>query len=263
MKQVFIILIFLLSCIGRLNADYFNPPEWRTSRDYTHQSWDFGNDEGIEPVIPLLPDGEPNCIKPEDANSQLISVEYNVDPSFQYLIPYGLVGWRYDYNSITTSRRAFYGGMGDTVITFKISNTSSITYYWKKKIWVQSIFYARKDNGQPYNIEAARNADFTDTNGISLVDIEITDLNDTNNPDGNLSKWYIMTAVYEISNMPQDEYIKITAYQYPPIPEQHPGGATMFDRIDIDTRYYNKADFDNSGLVDMVDFVFFSEQWLK
>lgn len=262
MKKLFLICIFLI-CAGLLHADYFNPSQWQTSRDYTHQTWDFGNDEMVQPTIPLLPDGEPNCITPPDANSKLIAVDYNVHPSFQYLIPYGLVGWKYEYDSIVTNRRAFYGGMGNTTLTFKITNTSNIIYYWKKIIWVQSIFYARKDGVLPYSIKVARNADFTDTNNISLINIELQDLNDANSPDGNLSRWYILTALYEIKNMNEADYIKITSYQYPPVPSQHPGGASMFDRVDIDTRYFNRADFDESGSVDFVDFVFFAEQWLR
>ncbi len=256
-------VIFLLICAGFLRADYFNPPDWQSSRDYMHQSWDFGNDEMVEPALPALPDGEPNYITPADANSKLIAVDYNVIPAFQHLIPYGLVDWKYDYDMVPTDRKAFFGGMGDVILTFKISNTANRIYYWKKRIWLQSIFCARKDGVQPYNIKIARNADLTDSNDISLVSVELKDLNDTNSPDGNLSKWFVLTAMYEIENISDSEYVQITAYQYPAVPEQSPGGASIIDRVDIDTRYFNKADFDESGTVDFLDFTFFAEQWLE
>jgi len=263
MKMNFLFLLLSLTSLGIANADYVNPPAWQASRDYTHQSWDFGNDEMTEPSLPLLPDGEPNHISPADANSILTAIDYNVHPSFQYLIPYGLVGWRYEYESVVTSRRAFYGGMANTSLTFKINNTENKRFYYKKELWLQTIFYARKDDPTPYTLLVSRTSDFTDTNNISLISAEIVNLTDANNPEGNLSRWYMLTAVYEITDIPAAEYVKITAYQYPRIPGEHPGGATMFDRVDIDTRYFNKADFDDSGTVDFTDFSYFAEQWLK
>lgn len=262
MKKLLLIFIFV-SCAGYLEADYFDPPQWQTSRDYTHQSWDFGNDEMIEPTLPLLPDGEPNYISPADANSKLIAVDYNVIPEFQYLIPHGLVSWRYQYESVVSNRRGLYGGMGNTNLTFKITNTESKRFYHKKKLWLQSIFYARKDGQIPYALKVSRTPDFTDTNNISLINAELVNLTDANNPEGNLSRWYMLTAVYEMTDIPAAEYVRITAYQYPAIPYEHPGGASMFDRVDTDTRYYNKADFDDSGIVDFSDFSYFAEQWLK
>lgn len=263
MKNIFIIS-FLFYFVCNLYADYFTPPAWQSSRDYTHQSWDFGNDEMTEPILPALPDGEPACVSPADANSKLIAADFNVIPAFEHLIPFGLVGWKYNYEMVSTNRRAYYGGMGDVLLTFKISNTANRNYYWKKKIWVQSIFCAGwKDGFTPYDIKLARNDNFTDINDISLISIELKDLNDANSPDGNLSKWYILTAVYEIKNIGQVEYIKITARQYPPDGDHVMGGAAIIDRLDIDTRYYNKADFDQSGTVDFLDFAFFAEQWLE
>jgi hypothetical protein len=256
-------VLYLLICTCSLHADYFNPPCWQSSRDYTHQSWDFGNDENAAPTLPALPDGEPIYVTPADANAKLIAVDYNVIPAFQHLIPAGLVGWKYDYEMMPTNRKAFYGGMGDVVLAFKISNTANKSYYWKKRIWVQSVFCARNDSLQPYEIKVARNADFTDTNDIALISVELKKLNDANSPDGNLSRWYVLTAIYEIKDICEAEYVKITSYQYPPDSEHVMGGASIIDRVDIDTRYFNKADFDENGTVDFLDFVFFAEQWLK
>jgi hypothetical protein len=262
MKKIFIIC-FLFCCVNNLHADYFNPPEWQSSRDYTHQSWDFGNDEMTEPILPAVPDGRPGCVSPADANTMLIAVDYNVVPAFQHLIPYGLVGWKYEYEMVTASRRAYYGGMGDVALTFKISNTANKMYYWKKLIWLQSIFYARNDDAQPCVVKVARNAELTDTQDITLISSEVNSLNDANNPDGNLSRWYILTSVYEVKNIESAEYLQIKVLQYPPDSEHVMGGAAMIDRVDIDTRYINKADFDENGVVDFLDFAFFAEQWLE
>jgi hypothetical protein len=250
-----ILLLFTVS----LKADYVNPPLWQNSADYTHQSWDFGNDEYVEPVLPALPDGEPNWVN-DFGEPNLIAVDYNVPPEFQHLIPYGLVAWRYDYSDysdLITERRGYYGGMGDVIETFRIPNNFPLQYY-KTIVWIQMAYFARKDGVKNYNIEVARDAGFSDTGNMCVMSLNIEEPNE---PEGIIGKWYRVTAVYEINQPAAEEYIRLTAYRYPPDANHYMGGAGIIDQVDIDCRSVSIADFDRNNVVDMIDFAFFANQW--
>ena len=91
-------------------ADYLNPPEWADSNDFTHQTWAFMTDESE--YLPAPPDGEPNWVNPFGTPG-LTDIDYTT--SFQFwLLESG------DYIRVDTDRLGFYGGMGDTTLTFKI-----------------------------------------------------------------------------------------------------------------------------------------------
>lgn len=254
--QLSVISCILLIYSASLKADYVNPPDWQGSINYTHQSWDFGNDEEVEPVLPALPDGEPNWVN-EFGEPNLIAVDYNDYP----FIP-GIVAWMYDYgeySNIETERRAYYGGMGNIIETFRIPNNLPSQYY-KTLAWIQMTYFARKDVVKNYNIEVARDATFFDTGDMSVLSLNIEEPNE---PNGIIGKWYRVTAVYEINQPAATEYIRLTAYKYPADANHEMGGAAIIDQVDIDCRSVSVADFDRNYVVDMNDFAFFANQWRK
>ncbi len=250
--------VILLMLVSSSNADYVNPPQWQGSYDFTHQSWDFNTDQAG--TLPAIPDGDPNWLNTfatqgNDYNSPgLINIAYTGQFSWT-------CSWldTYPDPSVPTYRTGFYGGMGNTFLTFYVPNASN-EKHWKKQIWIQMTFHARKDGVKPYDIEVARDANFTDFTGIITKSIA---LDEPAEPEGVVGKWYRLTAVYEIPAGMQQEYIRLSAYQYPPDANHTMGGATVIDQVDIDSRYVNAADFDENGIVDMNDFSFFAQQWLK
>jgi hypothetical protein len=249
-----VISCILLICSVSLKADYVNPPDWQGSVDYTHQSWDFGYDEHVEPVLPVLPDGEPNWVN-YYGQPRLIAVDYNDYPP----IP-GIVRWMYDckeYTDLITERRGYYGGMGNVIQTFRIPNNFPSQYY-KTIVWIQMTYFARKDGAKNYNIEVARDAGFSDTGDMSVVSLNIEEPNE---PQGNIGKWYRVTAVYEINQPAAAEYIRLTAYRYPREFPNDMRGAAMIDQVDIDCRSASVADFDRNDVINMIDFAFFANQW--
>jgi hypothetical protein len=254
--QLSVISFILLICTVSLKADYANPPLWQNSADYTHQSWDFGYDEGgVEPVIPALPDGEPNWVNPfynptvHDYNGpRLTAVEYSSLMAWWEYFPMG---------GVSENRRGLYGGMADTALTFYVPDSGACEY-WQRRLWVQMTYFARKDGEKNYDIQLARNSGFTDTQGITVVSEIVEDINET---VGNTAKWYRFTGVYKFNDWPDQEYIKLTALQLPPSETLPTGGAAMVDQVDIDCRSVNVADLDENGVVDMMDFAFFANQW--
>ncbi len=147
--------------------------------------------------------------------------------------------------------------MGDVIMTFRVGN-DYLPDYWKKQICFQSLFYARKDGGVTYELKIARDADFTDTAGITVKSVEISEPNE---PEGNLSKWYKLDAVYQMEDSPAEEYVRLTVYRQPPDEVHLMGGAAMVDRADIDTRSVNIMDFDENNIVDFFDFALLANQW--
>ncbi len=73
--RLFVFFFLMLVFPGCIFAEDYVSSDWQEALSYTHQSWDFGNDEGFEPVLPLLPDGEPNMVN-DFGGAELISVEY-------------------------------------------------------------------------------------------------------------------------------------------------------------------------------------------
>lgn len=252
MKKLSVLSVVLVSIITALClADYTNPPNWENNVDFTHQSWDFVSDQSS--ALPAAPDGSPTQIN--DFNTPgLVDIAYTGPVSWT-------CSWMDEYpdESVPTYRTGFYGGMGNSFLTFHVPN-SSRDMFWKKQVWVQMTFHARKDGPQPYDIDIAHDAGFTDVNNIQLESLV---LDEPNEPEGDIGKWYKLTAVYEIPAGTDQEYIRLSAYQYPPDANHTMGGATVIDQIDIDTRYVNIADFDESGQVDLNDFAIFASQWLK
>ncbi|MDD5134897.1 MAG: hypothetical protein PHP01_05755 [Phycisphaerae bacterium] len=252
--QLSVISFFLLIFTAGLKADYINPPLWQDSVDYTHQSWDFGNDEYAAPVLPALPDGEPNWVNYYGL-PRLTAVDYNDYPA----IP-GIVTWMYDYgvySNLITDRRAYYGGMGNVFLTFRVPNNLPSQYY-KTLVWIQMTYFARNDGIKNYNIEVARDDDFSDTADISVVSLNFEPLNE---PEGLIGKWYRVTTVYEINQPDTEEYIRLTAYKYPADANHYMGGAAIIDQVDIDCRSVSVADFDKNDIINMIDFAFFANQW--
>jgi len=250
MKNLTIIsTVFILMFSFCAMADYNSPPGWEDSHDFTHQSWDFISDKAS--ALPAVPDGEPNWIN-SFGTPGLTTISYSGPYSWT-------CSWMGSYSGQT--RTGFYGGMGDTFLTFYVPNTLENSH-WKKQIWIQMTFSARDNGTQPYDIELAHNAAFTDVNDIELKTLMVDEPNGPDDPNTVMSRWYRLTAVYEIPTGMPAEYIRLSAYQYPPDANHSMGGATMIDQVDIDTRYVNIADFDESGRVDMVDFAIFAEYWL-
>ena len=248
-KNVWFLLILVgLYCINGpvVNADYLNPPDWNDSNDFTHQSWDFLTDESGS--LPAAPDGEPNWIN-NFGTPALVDINYST--IFMY--------WQWDYAEIQTDRRGFYGGMGDTTLTFNIPNVERGDF-WQKQIWLQIVYWARKDGGQTYDLAIARDANFIDTNDIILAWL---DPNDPNEDEGVIGKFYRLTAAYRFENQPAEEYLEFTAYQYPLDPPDHPmGGATMIDQVSIDTRCIN-IDLAEDGVIDFKDYAEFAAEYYQ
>lgn len=234
-----ILVVFFCFCGLRASADYLNPPEWTDNNDFTHQTWDFMTDESS--YLPASPDGEPNWVN-AFGTPGLTAIDYTT--SFQF--------WQYypvDYSHIITDRRGFYGGMGDTTLTFKIPNIQQGPF-WQKQLWIQVVYWARDDGGQAYDLEIARDPNFVDTNDITVA---YFDLNEPNEPNGAIGRFYRLTAAYRFEEQPGEEYVKFTAYQYPPEPNHTYGGASMMDQVSIDTRCVN-LDRVRDGVIDLRDY---------
>jgi hypothetical protein len=246
MKKVpgeFILVVFFCFC-GLGFADYSNPPDWSDSKDFTHQSWDFNYPAELEPdgpELPVPPDGEPNWANPF-GEPCLINVQFHDYPT---TIP-GIVGWRWYYpaEGFETERRGYWGGMGNVTLTFKIPNKGRGPL-WQKQIWIQMTYLARKDGGKTYDIAVAKDPNFSDADELQPAYLQLDDINE---PQGNVSKWYRLTAAYVLANQPQTEYVRLTAYHLPISSNPPVGGAAMIDQVDIDTRAVNP------NFVDVVDF---------
>ncbi len=252
-------LLFVLTCFAA-TADYDNPPQWQGQSAYTHQSWDFGDSGEYGTggmisdmsVLPLgsMPDGEPNFIN--DFGTPSLDTFHN-----SHLF---MKGWMYVPNVVSTSRVAMYGGMDDTFLTFTLPGIAGGEDLIKQ-IWVQMIVYARKDGQeQVASVQIARDSLFTDTDGIEMVSELVEPLDE---PDSYSGAWYRVTFVYEVSDSGTAEHIKAAAYYDPLLPDPQRMGASMIDRVDIDTRLVLKADIDRSGVVDYGDFTIMASQWLS
>ncbi len=240
---LFSISVFCLC--GTIKADYFNPPNWNDCNDFTHQSWDFLTDQSAN--LPASPDGEPNFINFFGTPS-LIYIEYTT--LWQFWL------WYPDYLRITTTRRGFYGGMGDTTVYFEIPNRQRGDF-WQKQIWIQAVYWARNDTLDNYELTVARNSNLTDTNGVEIAYDQIEDLNEG---DGAIGKFYRVTAAARLDNQPAVEYVSFKAFQYPP-DDVHPyGGASMIDKVHIDTRCIN-LDLIEDGIINLRDFAAFANRW--
>ncbi len=243
-----IVLILTTALCCNSFADYLNDPNWQDYNDFTHQSWDFNAppDTGLEgPNLPLVPDG--NSGWTNIFGTPLLLEFYNT--SF-------LSGWFYDTSTlpIDSNRTGLYGGMGDSSLTFKVPNNKRI-FLWQKHLWIQMTFYARKDGLNNYNVEIARDANFTDTNNIYYVSGHIEELNE---PQGNSGKWYRVTEIFQFEDQPSQEYIRLTVYYDPNITN----AATMIDQVDIDTKCIN-IDMAMDGIIDFKDLAFLANQWLR
>jgi len=235
-------------------ADYVEPPVWAGSLDYTHQSWDFDYDPSYEttgPDLPIAPDGEPNWFN-FSGQPQLIAVDFNVPPEFQHLIEFGLVGWMWNYSDqgFTTARRGYYGGMGHTTLTFKVpckERTKPFTH----QLWIQMTYLGNNNGQQNYNIKLSRDDDFNDLLACEPALLELSELNDANNPPGpaGISQWYRITATYNLPADINSIYVRLTAYRYSPeLPQHVMGGPSMIDEVDIDSRSISPS------FVDKIDF---------
>ena len=280
-KKSFIIGLFFFC--GWSFADYLNPPDWAGSLDFTHQSWDFSYPEALEPngpSLPVPPDGDPNWTN-LFGEPCLVDVQFSDYPTF---IP-GIVGWMWDYptEGLETVRRGYWGGMGNVSLTFKIPNKQRQPL-WQKQIWIQMIYLARKDGGKTYDIAVATDPNFTDANEPQLAYVQLDELAE---PEGNVSKWYRLTAAYTLASQPQAEYVRLTANHLPIDASPPVGGAAMVDQVDIDTRAVNpnfidvidfkdyaalaaqyrqsSVDFDlcPDGHIDLKDLSIFFDSWLK
>ncbi|MCE5340548.1 MAG: hypothetical protein LLF92_05395 [Planctomycetaceae bacterium] len=256
MNRIFIIFVLLI-CVSTLHADYFNPPQWQSSRDYTHQSWDFGHDKNDEPNIPAKPDGEPTWINSfsdtdiHDYNTpRLKAVDYaNEFLAFWMYVPRG---------GLSSTRVGVYGGMTDTTLTFYVPDGGQCEY-WQRRLWIQMTYFARSDDGaKNYDIQLARDAGFTDTQGVTTICETVVDACE---PTGDTGRWYRFTGIYKFDEQPVQEYIKLTVFQLPPSSSYPVGGAAMIDQVDIDCRSVNVADLNENDVVDMIDFALFANQW--
>jgi|GEM_PF-3411260 len=244
-RMLTICFCFLVN--NSLFADYYNPPQWQSSRDYAHQSWDFGDDENAGPTLPALPDGEPVWTNSFDA-PYLTAVDYSSWMAFWQYVPMG---------GLSSTRVGVYGGMADTTITFYVPDGGECEY-WQKRLWIQMAYFARSDGGKNYDIQIARDLGFADTQGIMTISETVEDVCE---PAGSTGKWYRFTGVYKINNLPNQEYIRLTARQLPPSISRPTGGAAMIDQVDIDCRSVNIADLNEDDVVNMIDFALFANQW--
>ncbi len=261
MNRMFVtsVLVILMNCF-MATADYYNPHIWKGQTAYTHQSWDFGDsgEYGMPTMVtdmsalPLgsLPDGDPNWVN--EYGTPSLYTFFNSHPFMK--------GWMYVPEIASTDRVAMYGGMGDTWVKFMVPGASGGDD-WIRQIWVQMIVYARKDGEQQVaSVQIARDSLFTDTDGIVMVSELVEPLNE---PEGYSAAWYRVTFVYEVAQTGDAEHIKATAYYDPALPDPQRLGASMIDRVDIDTRFVLKADIDRSGTVDYADFAILASQWLS
>lgn len=240
-----------------LFADYYMPPQWDNDSGFTHQSWDFGDDGeyGTETItdmskLPLssYPDGEPNYINP--AGTPKLT-------DFTHTHPF-MKGWQYDPDRILTDRIAMYGGTsGDTILTFEVSQYPAEPYYYRQ-LWVQAAVYARKDGVDPVLFEVARDPAFTNTSGIKIISEQI---HDPCEPEGYSADWYVVSKVFEISDPGTTDYIRVTAFHDPELPDPQRLGSSMIDQVDIDTRMLHNTDMNKTGETNYNDFAFFSKGW--
>jgi hypothetical protein len=236
-KRIIIGLLFFCSLSI---ADYLNPPDWADSNDFTHQTWDFLTDEAE--YLPAPPDGEPNSVNPFGTPG-LIDIEYTTDFQFWMWNPYP------QYLDVPPDNNGFYGGMGDTTLTFRIPNIQRGPF-WQKQLWIQVVYWARNDGGQTYDLEIARDSNFVDTNNITVAYL---DPNVSNEPNGDIGRFYRLTTAYRFEEQPGEEYVRFTAFQYPPEMEHPYGGASMIDQVSIDTRCVN-LDQTEDGIINLQDY---------
>ena len=245
--RVFVSIAFCCLCRWQAAADYLNPPDWSDSNDFTHQTWDFLTDQSNN--LPALPDGEPNWSNPF-GQPGLTGVHYST--VMQYWL------WNPQvYLQTPTDRRGFYGGMGDTTLTFHIPNLER-QGFWQKQVWLQVVYWARKDGGQTYELTIARDSSFADANDITPAYL---DPNEPNEDEGSVGKFYRLTAAYRFEDQPAQEYVRFTAFQYPPDANRPIGGASMVDQISIDTRCIN-LDLVEDEIINLFDYAAFAAEYL-
>ncbi len=239
------VILLLVSMHALACADYLDPPDWSDSNDFTHQSWDFLTDESAN--LPAPPDGEPNAVNPF-GTAGLIDIEYTT--LFQFWL------WYPDYLKVPTDRRGFYGGMGDTTVTFEIPNNERVGF-WQKQLWLQVVYWARMDTLDNYDLRIARDSGLNDSNDIEIIYEELVDPNED---EGVIGKFYRLTTAARFEDQPSAEYIAFTAYQYPPDANHENGGASMIDQVHIDTRCVN-LDLAEDGIINLRDFALFANLW--
>jgi hypothetical protein len=237
MKKVVLILI-VVSFIAK--ADYLNPPDWAASMDFTHQSWDFLVDESNS--LPAAPDGEPNLVNTFGVPG-LIDIEYTTDWQFWMWNPYP------QYLQVPPDNNGFYGGMGDTTLTFAVPNNERQLFY-QKQLWIQAEYWARNDTPENYDFVIARDPNLTDVNDIELV-WEV--LEELDKPSGKTGRFYRLTAAARFEDQPNSEYVAFSVYRYPPDMSNLYGGASMIDQVHIDTRCIS-PDLIEDGIVNLRDF---------
>lgn len=250
--------VMLIICGGVLADDYVDYPLWSQQSGYTHQSWDFGDtgEYGTGDMVsdmaalPLggLPDGEPNYINQFGLPSLYLFT--NSHPFMK--------GWMYSPMLAQTARKALYGGMGDTAVSFSVPGSQACDGI--RLLWVQAVVYARKDGHTPCSVVVARDAAFTDTDAITLIESEVVLLEE---PEGYSAAWYRVTQVYEAAGCGQAEYVRVNAFYDPAPTDPSRLGASMIDRVDIDTGYVSAADLNRSGVVDWADFAILAYQWFS
>jgi hypothetical protein len=202
------------------------------------------------PELPIAPDG--NSIN-LFGQPYLTKVEFSDYPTY---LP-GIVGWMWEYPSdMETERRGYWGGMGNVSLTFRVTGGVRQNL-WQKQIWIAMIFLARKDGGDTYDISVATDANFTDTNESQPMFINLEELDE---PEGNVGRWYRLTAVYTVSGKAKEQYIRLTAYHLPIASNPPMGGAAVIDHVDIDMRVVT-ADF--AGKIDFRDYAALARQYKK
>ncbi|MFI4910165.1 MAG: hypothetical protein ACIAQZ_00715 [Sedimentisphaeraceae bacterium JB056] len=256
-NPLFSITIITISFCFYAIADYDNAPLWEDQTAYTHQSWDFGDsgEYGTPDMVTdmsALPlgqytDGEPNEFN--NYGTPTLDAFYNSH--------FFMKGWMYVPEIAQTSRVAMYGGMGDTSVSFTVPGMQAGSD-WIRQLWVQTIIYARKDGQQAGKIETARDSQFADKTGITEISETIEPLAEM---EGYSAAWYRMTSVYEVTDSDQNDYIKVWAYFDPELPDPERLGASMIDRVDIDTRLILKADINRNGIVNYADFSTMAFHW--
>jgi hypothetical protein len=253
--QVFVILLFMTG--GVSNGEHSVLPGWDGEEGFTHQSWDFGDDgdygtgEVTDPEqLPLgdgLPDGEPNYV-----NSWGSGAVYEFYNSHAFM-----KGWQYVPNGILTDRRAMYGGMGDTALSFSVPWGSAGTE-WDKEVWVQFVVFARKDGELAHRVELGSDEGFSQQAGFDMrwQFIEVLE-----EEEGNTARWYRVSTLFEVDRAVDDFYVRVRGYCEPDPEGSEIPGATMIDEVNIESRFVHRADYDGSGVVDLIDFGEFACYW--
>ncbi len=197
---------------------YQSPPDFSGDPSYTHQSWDFFDDDGKKPTIPFEPDAYDHAEPWINPYGTPLIIETKLINSAMPMVK----AWQWDKIGRMMSSDIYYGmygGMGTGSVTFAIPNTSG-----KKEAWVQYIVYIGYKHGPEYMLSRFfADPDLTIPNG-TMKDRSWTKLD---GPGKEFGEWWRITEVWEIEAGSDIDYLYL---------ETPSGLATMFDAVDVDTR---------------------------